>query len=81
MPQLFKIQRPVFTNVEQVGSRTMCLIYNEDRSIMDELPLRIEVVEHIFSEGSYKEYFEGKITPQRAIEVTRVLGNLEWPSW
>ncbi len=51
----FKLQRPLMTN----GTDPMILIYNEDRSIMAELPVSDEILE-IFGE-EFKIYHTCRI--------------------
>jgi len=71
MAEIFKIQRPLFTN----AGVPMVLIYNKDRSISHEFPFTS--VESLFNDGELKVYVEAD-SDVRGLEVIRKVEAQNW---
>lgn len=63
--EIFKVQIPVSTNAPARSER--CLIYNEDRSIEEMLPIRGLL--RYFKKGVYKRYMYGFVDDQGVLQL------------
>lgn len=80
-PQLFKIQRPIFST----GPKDQILIYNEDRSIECTLVVEEETIVQLFHaqdpEGVYKVFVVGGTNNLGQLVVDYFLEEEDWPLW
>lgn len=77
--QVFKIQRPLAA----MDTMNKILIYNEDRSVIGEVPVTQDWLDAYFPEGSMKIYVDGFVDAAGVVhfEVTTILPEKRWPSW
>ena len=72
---LFKIQRPLSSSDEQ--GMTECLVYNEDRSIMGQIPMSKDIFELFGDE--VKLYVKGSMSKAGTLNIDAV--QADWPDW
>lgn len=68
--QIFKVQKPVG------GAPHPALIYNEDRSILGEVPMTPELT--TLMKGSYKIYVKGYIDDDGMLFIDEKVNNQIW---
>jgi hypothetical protein len=71
---IVKVQRPIVTN----GSMTYCLIYNEERSIMTQLPLDAKAMKQTFPKDELKTYWKATLKYNGIIQLHERVAE---PSW
>ena len=71
--QTWKIQRPIVTS----ELRGMFLVYNEDQSISQHVPMTEDVL-RLFPEGYLKIYVRGIMSKGGAIDIRAVIKDQGW---
>lgn len=69
--EIFKVQMPIWSYPEP-----MLLIYNEDQSIMEHLPVTEEIRDTM--NGELKAYFWGKLREDGMLEIEEIA---PWQDW
>ena len=70
---IFKVQIPLVSSHECPPA----LIYNEDRSILDEVPITSKL-RALFPEDVFKIYVHGTIDDAGVVDLNEVVGEQEW---
>lgn len=70
---IFKVQIPIVSNVIEPDA----LVYNEDRSILEEVPVTMELQE-LFPPGVAKIYVKGTYNQKGEIDLQEVVEDQPW---
>ena len=70
---IFKVQIPLSTNMDHEE----VLIYNKDRSILDQREVTPELLA-LFPEGVYKIYVKGTFSQSGVIDLIQRVADQEW---
>lgn len=75
--EILKIQKPLFYCT---GDYQDCLVYNESRSILDDVVISNEDLEVVFglNEEGYEAYVKGYIDDKKLLHVLSVAKDQDW---
>ena len=76
--EIFKLQKPIVTTEE---SNCMVLAYNEDKSILSQIPVSIVTLDALSGED-YKVFYKARVDNKSGLlEIGDKIPANQWPDW